>query len=758
MQEIKITSLNRLLKFDWTATLLATADPYLVWADLTDASAILSPMSESEKVKSVRLFVEKVSNGGKSYVTENWRLDKLEERLLIAAKLLERIELASPLRSRGATIDWRQGGTKALFEDTGTLSGNVLAVIDFGCPFAHRAFMAVGSTNNAVDPANEPGDSPNDAACGAMSRVRYFWDQDPNRTVRPVTPNGEGHQIKYIELASLVPPINLPIIHTLSDTHFLSDVTPPQGADFAYWFSQTLPAKFDAQDLTLECQFSLIDEPADSLAALPVSKYWSPPYIAIPSACDGQAINYGRELVPKNIKALFDDCKGATEAEIYAAANYYDVVGNTSHGAHILSTATGWPYLAEPLKDPPAEQDAASKVDVIFVQLPATTVADTSGNSLGGYVNDALEYILARTADDSKVVVNLSYGCYAGPHDGSSLIEKAMDAAIERGRKRTESKGFDVIVAAGNSFQAGCHAMLKLKKNVSQKLEWAIQPDDETWSFVEIWYRNKESVKVSVTPPFATTPLGPAAMNSVLAFGEGDTPLCTIVHTANASERDGIVNRMALIAVAPTRDRTGTRAIAPYGVWTIVLSSDENLRVDAWIERDDPILVQALERRQSVFVTKPQDDDYVDKDYIYTAVTKYQTINGISTGNNTIPVGSTVRQTKRPSRYSAAAARRGGKRVQETCDADEATVLAGSLAFGNYGSGTYRRTGTSVAAAMHSRNILNAISATTPARTKLPNGGGGTDDDSTVDDRSRTSSLKPEPPSAIDKARGARDG
>ncbi|MBC7710558.1 MAG: hypothetical protein H7203_10880 [Rhizobacter sp.] len=684
MQQIIIAPEKRLFRFHWNAKLLAMADPYLVWADLTNARAIQSSKGDSKEVASVRLFVEKISAGRTTYSTENQPLSGLEQRLVKAADNFERVELSSPLRSPEAIFNLQAGNTKAPLGASKALTGDVLAVIDFGCAFAHNAFKALDSFRTAEAPA--------------QTRVRYLWDQDPNRTVRPEMPDGATSQLNYLDLASKSPALQPEGLQAVLNTNFSASVISPRA-----W--SDLEATISNQ------QVVSINRSAPSLAELPLSKYWLPPFVKLADTGSGGEINYGRELVPSKIDALFTDCKDATEAEIYEAAEYYDLSGNSSHGAHILSTATGWPNLCSPETDPAPAPDAASKVEIIFVQLPATTVADTSGNSLGGYVNDALEYILARTADDSRVVVNLSYGCYAGPHDGSSLIEKAMDAAIERGRERGARRGFDVVVAAGNSFQAGCHALLKLKKNIPQTLKWVIQPDNETWSFVEIWYRGSTSLKVSITPPFATESLGPAPMDSVLAFGEGDTPLCTIVHSGNASERYRKRNRMALIAVAPTRNRNDAQATACYGLWTIELASESATTVNVWIERDEPILAQTLERRQSVFVTNPQDDDCVDQDYSCTAVTKYQTLNGIATGVNTIAVGSTVKQTKRPARYSAAAAKRGGKSVEVTCDADEATVLAGSLAFGNYGSCTYRRSGTSVAAAMHSRNLLNTTAA-----------------------------------------------
>ena len=42
-------------------------------------------------------------------------------------------------------------------------------------------------------------------------------------------------------------------------------------------------------------------------------------------------------------------------------------------------------------------------------------------------VLDGLHYIVSRCANDAAIVVNISWGTLAGPHDGSSLLEAAMD-------------------------------------------------------------------------------------------------------------------------------------------------------------------------------------------------------------------------------------------------------------------------------------------------------------------------------------------
>src|SRR5205085_6809950 len=114
--------------------------------------------------------------------------------------------------------------------------------------------------------------------------------------------------------------------------------------------------------------------------------------------------------------------------------------------------------------DPWWTPDAAGQAAIIFVQLPRSAVEDTSGGSLTGFVLDALHYIdertTTRTADNEirklPVAINLSYGTFAGPHDGNSIIERAIDEFVER---RTECA---VVVAAGNAFDKNIHARLSI--------------------------------------------------------------------------------------------------------------------------------------------------------------------------------------------------------------------------------------------------------------------------------------------------------
>ena len=55
-------------------------------------------------------------------------------------------------------------------------------------------------------------------------------------------------------------------------------------------------------------------------------------------------------------------------------------------------------------------------------------------------------YALDLCKAHTPLAVNISYGTFAGPHDGSSLLESALDELLAMGRKN-----FAIVLAAGNA-------------------------------------------------------------------------------------------------------------------------------------------------------------------------------------------------------------------------------------------------------------------------------------------------------------------
>ena len=86
-------------------------------------------------------------------------------------------------------------------------------------------------------------------------------------------------------------------------------------------------------------------------------------------------------------------------------------------------------------RDPPSFADAtdpASRADLVFVQFPKDGIRDGTGVWLKTYVEEGIQYIMtfAEPNRTKKVIVNLSYGPTTGPHDGTALLEDALNALV----------------------------------------------------------------------------------------------------------------------------------------------------------------------------------------------------------------------------------------------------------------------------------------------------------------------------------------
>jgi len=78
--------------------------------------------------------------------------------------------------------------------------------------------------------------------------------------------------------------------------------------------------------------------------------------------------------------------------------------------------------------------------------------------------------------DDLRLVINFSYGCTGGRHDGETELEAAIDELI---RKRREYAPTALVLAAGKTrFSTACtqRFMTPLHRNSVVELPWRIQP------------------------------------------------------------------------------------------------------------------------------------------------------------------------------------------------------------------------------------------------------------------------------------------
>ncbi len=435
--------------------------------------------------------------------------------------------------------------------------------------------------------------------------------------------------------------------------------------------------------------------------------------------------NYGLELrkqdtamAPGMKKQMADNTFAGLvdEDEVYRKTRHlrYERLGHkplaarASHGTHVMDVACG--------ADPATISD---KRPLIGVQLPVRTTADTSGGSLARYVLDGIRYILRRTTK-VPAVVNVSYGLIAGPHDGSSILERALDQLIQL--RRAAGLAFAVVLPAGNHFLSRCHARFRTAAK-ARPMRWRVVPDDPTPSFVELWLpRNPAGAKVRLR---VRTPTGDVSG----WIAEGDTwvwqpagqVLAEVIYYV--APAPGISRNMVLVALAPTASDAAGAQTSPAGTWTIeVQRHGAPCWVDAWIQRDDTAYGYPQRGRQSRF----EDEAYerfdergreLEVDNAISYVRREGTINPIATGRHTVTVGGMHYMDWRAARSSAGGPvirppGRGAPNPQGPdvmAVSDDSPAYHGILAAGSRSGSRVRMSGTSVAAPQVTRWIADQM-------------------------------------------------
>jgi hypothetical protein len=442
-----------------------------------------------------------------------------------------------------------------------------------------------------------------------------------------------------------------------------------------------------------------------------------PTAMATPWADASPRMGYGRELCQATMNALLTEVRAGRpdamdEGEAYRRIDYlidYDDarrrIWGATHGSHVLDMAGG---RVDPLTG--QSGDAAGQADLVFVQLPSLTAADSAGGSLSAQVLDAVRYVLDTCRADARVVINLSYGSFAGPHDGSALIEQAMDELLQ-----ARAGQLAIVLGAGNARQADCHVRRSVGKNRSAVLRVGIPPGDFTDTFVEIWLDDRRHLgalraRVRTGDGDWCLPIAPGEQAELMDPNDARrVALLTMDSDVPNGHRP-----LLLLAIAPTaRPADDDGPLAATGPWEVELfldagaqpaaaAADEaEIAFDAWVERDDPGGLG--------FGVQPRfiDTHFGDAD---------ETLSSLATGRCTIAVGGFRRSDGLAADYSSTGSRVGPAVVYAACedDLDQPNVRGAAVRSDD----SVRMNGTSVAAPAFARRLYNQLlSRTGPAIT-----------------------------------------
>ncbi|NPT42402.1 S8 family serine peptidase [Paraburkholderia sp. 1N] len=378
--------------------------------------------------------------------------------------------------------------------------------------------------------------------------------------------------------------------------------------------------------------------------------------------------HYGRELDRDKINGLLDRCvrKGLLDEDaVYRLNGYVGARKRWAHGTEVMDLACGVrpnkiEAAALTLKGERTGTVQPPRILCVQFKTAGRTIRDTSGLWFAVHALDAIRYLLRRADDLAKgaehsVVLNLSYGYMAGPHDGSSIIESAMDELIGLHRD------LSIVVPAGNSNLLRCHATLPVDSGTLRRITWRVLPDCATPGFLEIWLpkdADTSSVTVQITPPWGDrSPVFP--VKNLYTWQPGRNVLCTAVYLERVATGD---RNMILIALAPTTMNQPRRDPAPAGNWTVTLTngSGDDLEIHAWVQRNETAYGYPLRGRQSRF------EDPAYKQFVFGAhvrdfdegnqltwIKRSGTLSSIATGEHTVVVGGYRRTDGRAATYSS---------------------------------------------------------------------------------------------------------
>ena len=430
-------------------------------------------------------------------------------------------------------------------------------------------------------------------------------------------------------------------------------------------------------------------------------------------------LGYGREIKAHVLHSMVSavQAPGLTnfgvleESEAYRSIDYminYDDarrrVWYATHGGHVLDVIGG---ALNPLT---GKEDAASRAKLIFVQLPSMTAGDSSGASLSSHLLDGVRYVLDQSDEQARIVINISYGSYAGPHDGSSLIELALDELLE-----ARERNFAIVLAAGNSRRKSCHALRQVRPQRSALLRCALAAGDTTDTFIEIWYglsARQPVLQVRARPPGGVWSrwLDPGEEQLLRDTAVQEEVVAMLRHDAHVPNGN---KSLIVLALAPTAQPADIAcALADPGLWEIEVAmtpayeqSDAlPVSIDAYIERDDA--GQNLGAGLHRFLDQDFDDNT-------------NTLSSLATGKHTVVVGGFRRSDRRLTDYTSVGSKRGADTllpmVLGVCEEDDVNPSVAAAA--TRSNEVFRMQGTSVGAPVVARQLFGKLSESEISRT-----------------------------------------
>lgn len=247
------------------------------------------------------------------------------------------------------------------------------------------------------------------------------------------------------------------------------------------------------------------------------------------------------------------------------------------HGTHVAGTvaSSGNALVLSGSQTNPEHRGVAPEADIIIVK---------AGN--GSFSNDniinAMTYCGGVADDQGKpLVINMSLGGNAGPHDGTSALDLAVDAFTDgTPTNGTLDPGTApdkvVVISAGNNGGSAQHVSGTIASSSSATTPWTVGSYTSQSGVVndyfatQKWFDTADDVTVTVTAPNGTDTATLAASGTSAEVNQVDTPSGTIYLESGVSSENG--DRYFDVQVFDWED--GATEITPAeGTWQIEIQN-----------------------------------------------------------------------------------------------------------------------------------------------------------------------------------------
>lgn len=259
----------------------------------------------------------------------------------------------------------------------------------------------------------------------------------------------------------------------------------------------------------------------------------------------------------------------------------------SGHGTHVAGIAAGNGRPATCCHVGLTYVGVAPSAELVVVRYDYRNADEIGENQR---LLEALDYIFSfLDAIDKPKVINISRGDNLGPHDGTSAVERAIDAHVETGDFL--HLPHIVVKSAGNEGEALRHVQGSVPGLDNIDIEFKVPEGLEFEAVLDLWYERAGTLNLTVTAPGG-------ANSGTVNHGTDHPPTAAsppfIANPTAAANRQSTVNIDATIDGEHNRDNNfritihdPARGALPNGDWRLNLANPNfgDVAFHCWIER-----------------------------------------------------------------------------------------------------------------------------------------------------------------------------